>query len=48
MILTGLNMTTLTSINVGWYEAFGAGLAVLGFNVFNITRHLKENEEGKK
>jgi hypothetical protein len=35
MILTGLNMATLTSIDVGWTEAFGAGLALWAFKEGN-------------
>jgi hypothetical protein len=48
MLLTGLNMATLTSINIGWAESYGAGLAVLALNMFNITRHFAKDEEGNK
>jgi uncharacterized protein (DUF58 family) len=48
MLLTGLNMSTLTSIDVGWTEALGAGLAVAALNVFSIAIHFEKDEKDEE
>jgi hypothetical protein len=45
LLLTGLNMTTLTSIDIGWTEAIGAGLALWACNIFHLARHFKEGNK---